>query len=145
MSFSEEYDHQDLESNHPLDGEPLSDDDCLYEPILAIEIFNRYCLKVKEEAMVSTKTMESIRQVTISLMKAQTSQCHRQVYNVLENYRVDPSSMPELEDAFMAGQWMHDSPELNDGNFMKTNSRIDTKGNLVREEKTVEKTCKSKK
>ena len=70
---------------------------------------------------MSTKTMESIRQVTVSLMKAQTSQCQRQVYKVLENYGIDPSSMPELEDAFLPGQWMHDSPELNDGNFMKTN------------------------
>ena len=40
--------------------------------------------------------MESIREVTISLMKAQTSQCQRHVHKVLEKHGVDPSSMPEL-------------------------------------------------
>ena len=65
--------------------------------------------------------MESIREVTISLMKAQTSQCQRHVHKVLEKHWVDPSSMPELEDALKVLQWMHDSPELNDRNFMKPN------------------------
>lgn len=40
MSFWKEYDH-DLESNYALDGEPLSDDsdnDCLHEPLPAMEI-----------------------------------------------------------------------------------------------------------
>ena len=112
-----ENDGDDLVPDHPVD----SGSDCIYEPIPALEMLNRYCLKVKEEAMVSTKTMESIRQVTISLMKAASSQCQRQVHEVLEKYGVDPSSMPELQDAFTTGQWVHGSPELNNGDFMKNN------------------------
>ena len=46
--------------------------------------------------MVSAKTMESIREVTISLMEAQTSQWQGHVHKVLEKHGVDPSSMPEL-------------------------------------------------
>ena len=123
-SITDECDH--LESDIPVHPEPLyedSDSDCSeyeYESVPLVEILNRYCLKVKEEAMVSAKTMESIREVTISLMKAQTSQCQRHVHKVLEKHGVDPSSMPELEDAFTPLQWIHDSPELNDRNFMKT-------------------------
>lgn len=29
--------------------------------------------------------------------------------------------MPELQDAFTTGQWVHGSPELNNGDFMKNN------------------------
>lgn len=29
--------------------------------------------------------------------------------------------MPELEDAFTSGQWVHDSPELNNEDYLKTN------------------------
>ena len=64
--------------------------------------------------MVSTRTMRSIRQVTVSLMKATANQCQRQVYGVSQNYGIDPSSMPELEDAFTPGHWNHDSPALNE-------------------------------
>ena len=121
-SITNECDH--LESDFPVHPEPLyegSDRDCSeyeYESVPLVEILNRYCLKVKEEAMVSAKTMESIREVTISLMEAQTSQCQGHVHKVLEKHGVDPSSMPELEDAFTLLQWMHDSPELNDRNFI---------------------------
>lgn len=122
-SITNECDH--LESDFPVHPEPLyegSDSDCSeyeYESVPLVEILNRYCLKVKEEAMVSAKTMESIREVTISLMEAQTSQCQGHVHKVLEKHGVDPSSMPELEDAFTLLQWMHDSPELNDRNFIR--------------------------
>ena len=94
-SITDECDH--LQSDFPVHPEPLyedSDSDCSeyeYESVPLVEILNRYCLKVKEEAMVSTKTMESIREATISLIKAQTSQCHRHVHNVLEKHGVDPS------------------------------------------------------
>lgn len=91
-----------------------SGSDCTNEPLEPLEILNRYCLKVKEEAMVSTRTMRSIRQVTVSLMKATANQYQRQVYGVLQNYGIDPSSMPELEDAFTPGHWNHDSPALNE-------------------------------
>jgi len=99
----------DSDSDNPVHDKPLSDgtdSDCsvdeLDSTVSVFEILNRYCLKVKEEAMVSSKTMESVRQVTISLMKAQSNQCQRQVYKVLEKHGVDPASMPELEDAFFA-------------------------------------------
>ena len=62
--------------------------------------------------MVSTWTMKSIGHVTVSLMKATTNQCQRQVYGVLQEYGIDPSSMPELEDAFTPGLWNHGSPAL---------------------------------
>lgn len=67
-----------------------SGSDCTNEPLESLEILNRYCLKVKEEAMVSTRTMRSIRQVTVSLMKATANQYQRQVYGVLQNYGIDP-------------------------------------------------------
>ena len=50
------------------------DHDTDYGSLPALEILNCYCLKVKEEAMVSAKTMLSIKQVTISLMEATTTQ-----------------------------------------------------------------------
>lgn len=95
--------------------DPNSDD----ESLTALELLNRYCLKVKEEAMVSAKTMSTIKQVTISLMKATTTQCERQVHRVLWRYGIDPSSMPELDNAFESGHWDHSSPELNSNVSMK--------------------------
>ncbi len=112
-------DGDELILDHAVDSDSTSD--CNDEPFSPLEILNRYCLKVKEEALVSTKTMESIRQVTISLMKAQSGQSKRHVYQVLQKYGVDPSTMPELEDAFIAEQWVHDSPDLSNRDFMKTN------------------------
>jgi len=44
------------------------------ESLTALEIFNRYSLKVKEEAMVSTRSMKLIRQVTIWLIRATANQ-----------------------------------------------------------------------
>lgn len=95
------------------DSDDNSDHDTDYGSLPALEILNRYCLKVKEEAMVSAKTMSSIKQVTISLMKATTAQCERQVHRVLHRYGIDPASRPELDDAFESGLWDHDSPDLN--------------------------------
>ena len=66
----------DLESDFPVHPEPLyegSDSDCseYEESVSLVKILEyRYCLKVKEQAMVSAKTIESIREVTISQMKA---------------------------------------------------------------------------
>lgn len=57
-----------------------------------------------------------MRQVTVSLLKATANQCQRQVNGVLQSYGVDPSHMPELEDAFQPAHWIHDFPELNDDN-----------------------------
>lgn len=37
------------------------------EPLPILEILDRFCLKVKEEAMISNKAVERIRSVTISL------------------------------------------------------------------------------
>lgn len=37
------------------------------EPLAILEILDRFCLKVKEEAMISNKAVERIRSVTISL------------------------------------------------------------------------------
>ena len=70
------------------------------ESLTALEIFNRYSLKVKEEAMVSTRSMKLIRQVTIWLIRATANQCQREVNGVIQSYGVDPSHMPELKDAF---------------------------------------------
>ena len=95
--------------------DPNSDD----ESLTALELLNSYCLKVKEEAMVSAKTMSTIEQVTLSLMKATTTHCERQVHRVLRRYGIDPSSMPELDDAFESGHWDHSSPELNWNMSMK--------------------------
>ena len=93
-----------------------NEDEGTNESLTALETLNRYCLKVKEEAMVSTRSMKLIRQVTICLMRATANQCQRQVNGVLQSYGVDPSHMSELEDAFELAHWIHDSPELNDDN-----------------------------
>ena len=91
-----------------------NEDEGTNESLTALEILNRYCLKVKEEAMVITRSMKLIRQVTICLMRATANQCQRQVNGVLQSYGVDPSRMPKLAGAFKPAHWIHDSPELND-------------------------------
>ena len=46
------------------------------EPLPILEVLNKFCLKVKEEAMISNKAVERIRSVTISFLKtaSQTEQ-----------------------------------------------------------------------
>ena len=91
-----------------------SEDEREPEPLPVLEILNRFCLKVKEEAMISDKAVERIRTVTISLLKTASQQSKAQVTKILEDNGIDTTNMPELEDAFLPASWEHGSSELND-------------------------------
>lgn len=69
-------------------------------PLPALEILNRFCLKIREEALLSNNAVERIRIVTVSLLKKTAQQSKYKVNKVLQDNGIDPSTMPELQDAF---------------------------------------------
>ena len=102
------------------EGSHVSDlaEDSESKSLSYLEILNRFCLKIKEEAMISSKATERIREVAISLLKASNSQSKNQVYKILDEHSIDHNTMPELEDVFSPSLWEHDSSELaNWGDF----------------------------
>ena len=66
-----------------------SEDEREPEPLPVLEILNRFCIKVKEEAMISDKAVERIRTVTISLLKTASQQSKAQVTKILEDNGID--------------------------------------------------------
>lgn len=83
-------------------------------PLPALEILNRFCLKIREEALLSNNAVERIRIVTVSLLKKTAQQSKDKVNKVLQDNGIDPSTMPELQDAFQPSSWEHGSAELID-------------------------------
>ena len=83
-------------------------------PITTLGILNWFCLKIKEEALISTRAMDRIREVTISLLKSTALQAKRQVFKILQEHGIDSDSIPELDDVFSPGSWQHGSCELSD-------------------------------
>lgn len=83
-------------------------------PLPALEILNRFCLKIREEVLLSNKAVERIRIVTVSLLKKTAQQSKYKVNKVLQDNGIDPSTMPELQDAFQPSSWEHGSAELID-------------------------------
>ena len=83
-------------------------------PLPALEILNRFCLKIREEALLSNNAVERIRIVTVSLLKKTAQQSKDKVNKVLQDNGRDPSTMPELQDAFQPSSWEHGSAELID-------------------------------
>jgi len=79
-----------------------------------LEMLNRFCLKIKEEAMISSKATERIRSVTISLLRALNAQSKRHVHKILNDYGIDHNSIPELEDVFSSSSWEDGSVEVTD-------------------------------
>jgi len=55
-----------------------SEEECESSPITTLDVLNRFCLKIKEEALISTRAMNRIREVTISLLKSTAVQAKRQ-------------------------------------------------------------------
>lgn len=84
------------------------------EPLLVLGILNRFCLKIREEAIISSKAQKRIRSVTISVLKATSWQSKEQVIRILQDNGVNSSSMPELQDAFLPSLWEHGSCDLSD-------------------------------
>ena len=72
------------------------------------------CLKIREQAMISDRAVERIKSVTISLLRATSQQSKDQVSKILQDNGIDPTTLPELEDAFVISSWEHGSGELND-------------------------------
>ena len=91
-----------------------SEDETEKEPLPVLEILNRFCLKIREEAMISDRAVERIRSVIISLLRATSQQSKDQVSKILQDNGIDPTTLPELEDAFVPSSWEHSSSELND-------------------------------
>lgn len=87
------------------------------DPLPALEILKRFCLQIRE-ALLSNKAVERIRIVTVSLLKKTAQQGKLKVNKVLKGNGIDPSTMPELQDAFQPSSWEHGSAELIDiGNY----------------------------
>lgn len=84
------------------------------EPLPILDVLNRFCLKVKEEAMISNKAVERIRSVTISLLKTASKQSKAQVTKILQDNGIDPTNISGLQDAFLPVSSEHGSCELND-------------------------------
>ena len=80
-------------------------------PPPALEILNRFCLKIREEALLSNNAVERIKIVTVSLLKKTAQQSKYKVNKVLQNNGIDPSTVPELQDAFQPS-WEHGSANL---------------------------------
>lgn len=117
VSFPEESDCGD-NSDHFSDSDKESDSESSSLPIL--DILNRFCFKLKEEATISSKATERIRTLAISLLKATNSQSKNQVYKILQNYGIDHNRMPELEDVFSPSTWEHGAIELTDSSDFGT-------------------------
>jgi len=83
-------------------------------PITTLDILNRFCLKIKEEALISTRAMDRIREVTISLLKSTAVQAKRQVCKILQKHGIDSDSIAELDDVFSPSSWQHGSCALSD-------------------------------
>ena len=113
------------------EGGFASDEDCLHddkaseeeteleqeqepEPLPVLEILNRFCLKIKKEAMISRRSVEKIQSVTVPLLKATDQQRKSPVKKILNNNGIDPKTMPELQHAFLLSSWEHGSCELKD-------------------------------
>ena len=74
----------DCDVNHDNDGDDvvdLEEENCS-ELVPVLEMLNRYCSKVKEEATISSKATERIKEVTALQTKIQVS-------NILRNYGID--------------------------------------------------------
>ena len=91
-----------------------SDEETEPESLPVLEILNRFCLKIREEAMISNKAVERIRSVTVSLLKMTAQQSKAQVSKILRDNGIDPSTMPELQDAFLPSSWEPGSSEFID-------------------------------
>jgi len=89
----------------------LEEENCS-ELVPVLEMLNRYCSKVKEEATISSKATERIKKVTLSLLRAIALQTKIQVSNILRNYGIDFNSLPELENVFSPYLLEHGAPEL---------------------------------
>lgn len=89
-----------------------SDEEYDSSPISTLDILNRFCLKIKEEALISTRAMDRIREVTISLLKSTAVQAKRQVCKILQKHGIDSGSIAELDDVFSPSSWQHGSCEL---------------------------------
>ena len=98
-------DSADMEDQEEQEEEP--------EPLPPLEILNRFCHKIREEALISKRAVERIRSVTVSLLRATAQQSQAQVKKILEGKGIDPNSMPKLQNAFLQSGWEHASPELN--------------------------------
>jgi len=85
-----------------------SEEEYKSSPITALDILNRFCLKIKEEALISTRAMDRIREVTISLLKSTAVQAKRQVCKILQKYGIDSGSIAELDDV-CSPSWQHGS------------------------------------
>lgn len=77
MTFPDESGYEDNRGNLS-DAEEESESTSL--PCL--EILNRFCLKIKEEAIISSKATDRIRGAAISLLRESNSQSKNQVQNV---------------------------------------------------------------
>ena len=110
------------------------------EPLPPLEILNRFCHKIREEALISKRAVERIRSVTVSLLRATAQQSQAQVKKILEGKGIDPNSMPKLQNAFLPSGWEHAAPELNDhgGDYESFLPDISPKGNNIRDKATVE-------
>ena len=104
----------DCDVNHDDDGDDvvdLEEENCS-DLVPVLEMLNRYCSKVKEEATISSKATERIKKVTLSLLRAIALQTKIQVSNFLRNYGIDFNSLPELENVFSPYLLEHGAPEL---------------------------------
>ena len=117
IPFPEESECED-DSDHFSDSDRESDSENSSVPIL--DILNRFCFKLKEEAMLSSKATERIRTLAISLLKATNLQSKKQVYKILRNHGIDHNGMPELEDVFSPSTWEHGAIELTDSSDFGT-------------------------
>ena len=84
------------------------------DPLPALEILHSFCLKIMEEALLSSKFVERIKIVTVSLLKKTAQQNKCKGNKVLRGSGVDPKTMPELQDAFQQSSREDGSAELID-------------------------------
>ena len=87
-------------------------------PLSSLDLLNRFCLKVKEEALISSNAVQRIRGLAISLLRATHLQSKNQVYKILQANGINPNTMPQLEDVFAPSLWEHgDTGLTNCSNF----------------------------
>ena len=91
-----------------------SGDETEPDPLPALEILHSFCLKIMEEALLSSKFVERIKIVTVSLLKKTAQQNKCKGNKVLRGSGVDPKTMPELQDAFQQSSREDGSAELID-------------------------------
>lgn len=91
-----------------------SGDETEPDPLPPLEILHSFCLKIMEEALLSSKFVERIKIVTVSLLKKTAQQNKCKGNKVLRGSGVDPKTMPELQDAFQPSSREDGSAELID-------------------------------